>query len=98
MGGDHEMTRTYLHNMVKHPNAGGVLVLGLGCENNQMKTFMETLGEYDESRVRTLVCQEVEDEVEVGTELLKELYDQMKDDKRVSKPLSVLRIGLNSYH
>lgn len=94
MGGDHEMTRTYLHNMVKHPNAGGVLVLGLGCENNQMKTFMETLGEYDESRVRTLVCQEVEDEVEVGTELLKELYDEMCNDVRTTQPISVLRVGL----
>ena len=94
MGGDHVMTRTYLQNMVKHPNAGGVLVLGLGCENNQMKTFMETLGEYDESRVRTLVCQDVEDEVAEGTKLLKELYDVMKDDVRTTHPLSVLRVGL----
>ena len=94
MGGDHEMTKTYLQNMVKHPNAGGVLVLGLGCENNQMKAFMETLGEYDESRVRTLVCQEVEDEVEVGTKLLKELYDEMCDDVRTTQPISVLRVGL----
>ena len=94
MGGDHEMTRIYLQNMVKHPNAGGVLVLGLGCENNQMKAFMETIGEYDESRVRTLVCQEVEDEVEVGTELLKELYDEMCNDVRTTQPISVLRVGL----
>ena len=94
MGGDHEMTKIYLQNMVKHPNAGGVLVLGLGCENNQMKAFMETLGEYDESRVRTLVCQEVEDEVKVGTELLKELYDEMCNDVRTTQPISVLRVGL----
>ena len=94
MGGDHEMTKIYLQNMVKHPNAGGVLVLGLGCENNQMKAFMETLGEYDESRVKTLVCQEVEDEVEVGTELLKELYDEMCNDVRTTQPISVLRVGL----
>ena len=94
MGGDHEMTKIYLQNMVKHPNAGGVLVLGLGCENNQMKAFMDTLGEYDESRVRTLVCQEVEDEVEVGTELLKELYDEMCNDVRTTQPISVLRVGL----
>lgn len=94
MGGDHLMTRTYLQNMVKHPNAGGVLVLGLGCENNQMKAFMETLGEYDETRVRTLVCQEVEDEVSAGVELLKELYDVMKNDVRTTHPVSVLRVGL----
>ena len=94
MGSDHNMTRTYLQNMVKHPNAGGVLVLGLGCENNQMKAFMETLGEYNPERVRTLVCQEVEDEVSVGVELLKELYDVMKDDVRTTHPVSVLRVGL----
>ena len=94
MGSDHNMTRTYLQNMVKHPNAGGVLVLGLGCENNQMKAFMETLGEYNPERVRTLVCQEVEDEVSAGVELLKELYDVMKDDVRTTHPVSVLRVGL----
>lgn len=94
MGGDHLMTRTYLQNMVKHPNAGGVLVLALGCENNQMKSFKETLGEYDEERTRFLVCQEVEDEISEGTKLLKELYDIMKNDKRTTQPISVLRVGL----
>lgn len=94
MGGDLALTRTLLQDMVKHPNAGGVLVLGLGCEENLVSTFKDTLGNYDESRTRFLVSQEVSDEVEEGTKLLKELYDQMKDDKRVTKPLSVLRIGL----
>ena len=94
MGGDLEMTRTFLQDMVKHPNAGGVLVLALGCEENQVDKFKETLGEYDESRVRFLTLQEVSDEIGEGTKLLKELYDNMKDDKRVEKPLSVLRIGL----
>ncbi len=94
MGGDHIMTRTYLQNMVKHPNAGGVLVLGLGCENNQLKAFKETLGVYDESRTKFLVCQEVEDEVAEGVKLLKELYDVMKEDKRTTQPISVLRVGL----
>ncbi len=94
MGNDLALTRTLLQDMVKHPNAGGVLVLGLGCEENLVSTFKETLGDYDEKRTRFLVAQDVNDEVCVGTELLKELYDQMKDDKRVTKPLSVLRIGL----
>lgn len=94
MGSDLALTRTLLQDMVKHPNAGGVLVLGLGCEENLVSTFKETLGDYDESRTRFLVAQDVEDEVEEGTKLLKELYDQMANDKRVTKPLSVLRIGL----
>lgn len=94
MGADLTLTRTLLQDMVKHPNAGGVLVLGLGCEENLVSTFKETLGSYDESRTRFLVAQEVADEVEEGVKILKELYDKMKDDKRVTKPLSVLRIGL----
>lgn len=94
MGADLNLTRTLLQDMVKHPNAGGVLVLGLGCEENLVSTFKDTLGSYDPKRVRFLIAQEVEDEVKEGTKLLKELYDQMKDDRRVTKPLSVLRIGL----
>lgn len=94
MGSDLTLTRTLLQDIAKHPNAGGVLVLGLGCEENLVSTFKETFGDYDKSRVRFLVSQEVADEVSVGVEILKELYDNMKDDKRVTKPLSVLRIGL----
>ncbi|MGM9970414.1 MAG: UxaA family hydrolase [Anaeroplasma sp.] len=94
MGGDLELTRKLLQDMVKHPNAGGVLVLGLGCEENLVSTFKETLGKYDESRTRFLISQDVEDEITEGVKLLHELYENMKDDKRVTKPLSVLRIGL----
>lgn len=94
LGDDHETTKIILQNMVKHPNAGGVLILGLGCENNQIGPFMDTLGNYDENRVKTLITQDVEDEVEEGVKLLKELYDTMKNDKRVEAPISTLKIGL----
>ncbi len=94
MGGDLDLTRTYLQDMVKHPNAGGVLVLGLGCEENQIGKFKETLGTYDEERVRFLNLQDVSDDVEEGTKILNELYDIMKNDKREETTLSNLRIGL----
>lgn len=94
MGGDLELTRIYLQDMVKHPNCGGVLVLSLGCEENQASVFKETLGEYDPKRVKFLTLQEVSDELGEGTRLLKELYDNMKNDVRTKQPLSVLRIGL----
>lgn len=94
MGGDLELTRLLLQDMTKHPNAGGVLVLGLGCEENLISTFKDTLGEYDPLRVKFLNSQDVKDEVEEGTKILKEIYDVMKNDKRVTKPLSCLRIGL----
>ena len=94
MGDDHINTRKTLQNITKHPNAGGVLVIGLGCENNQIKAFEETLGTYDDSRVRFLISQEVEDEIEAGYEMVRALFDHMLKDRRVEKPLSSIRVGL----
>ncbi|MCH5148115.1 MAG: altronate dehydratase [Clostridiales bacterium] len=94
LGDDHERTKLILQKMVKHPNAGGVLVLGLGCENNQMSSFKEGLGKVDESRVKFLVCQEVEDEISTGVELLKQIAEVIKHDKRVEKDISCLKVGL----
>lgn len=94
LGDDHENTRKILRNMVLHPNAGGVLVVGLGCENNQPATFREFLGDYDTERVRFLVCQEVADEEEVGMQLLREIYALAAADVRTEQPLSALRVGL----
>ena len=92
---DHENTRKVLRDIVLHPNAGGVLVLGLGCENNQPEDFMTTLGDYDKDRIRLLVTQKVEgDEVEAGMEILRQLYDQASKDQRQTCPLSCLRVGL----
>lgn len=94
LGDDHENTRKILRNMVLHPNAGGVLVIGLGCENNQPAAFREFLGDYDTERVRFLVCQEVADEEEVGMQLLREIYVLAATDVRTEQPLSALRVGL----
>ena len=94
IGEDHERTRTILQRMVKHPNSGGVLVLGLGCENNRMDVFKETLGDYDEERTEFLIAQDVEDELTAGVELLEKLYAKIKDDKRVEKDISCLKVGL----
>lgn len=94
LGEDHRNTQRILGNIVKHPNAGGVLVLGLGCENNKLEYFKDALGDYDSQRVRFLETQKVGDEVEEGLRALKELYNVMKDDRRSDVPISQLRIGL----
>ena len=73
MGDDQENTRTVLADMVRHPNAGGVLVLGLGCENSNIPVLKEYIGEYDEQRVKFLQCQDVEDEQAEAMKLLEEL-------------------------
>lgn len=93
-GEDHLRTRTLLQCMVRHPNAGGVLVLGLGCENNTMKDFRATLGDYDEKRVRFLVAQDVGDEIAEGVKLLRELYFVAEKDRRVTKGIECLNVGL----
>ncbi|WP_189031593.1 UxaA family hydrolase [Paenibacillus albidus] len=94
LGDDHVNTRTILGNAVKHPNAAGVLVLGLGCENNNLQEFKESLGSYDEERVKFLVSQEVGNEVEEGVKLLKEIFQAVQNDQREEVPLSELKIGL----
>lgn len=92
---DHENTRKVLRDIVLHPNAGAVLVVSLGCENNQPEDFMAMLGDYDQSRIKLMVTQRVEgDEVEEGMKILRELYAIAKQDKREVCPLSELRVGL----
>lgn len=95
LGDDHENTKKILRDMVHHPNAGGILVVGLGCENNQPKVFEEFCGDYDRNRVKFMVCQEVEgDEVEAGLKIARELFEQACTYKRTEQPASKLRIGL----
>lgn len=94
LGDDHINTQKALAQLIRHPNAGGVLVLGLGCENNQISSLKTFIGEYDEKRIKFLVAQDVEDEVEAGYELLKEIYAEMKNDRREPIPLSELKVGL----
>ncbi|HRZ98038.1 MAG TPA: altronate dehydratase family protein, partial [Paludibacter sp.] len=94
LGDDHENTRKVLRDMVLHPNAGGVLIVGLGCENNQVKAFREILGDFDESRIKFMETQKVDDEYEEGLTLLREIYDVVSMDVREDVPLSELKIGL----
>lgn len=94
LGDDHENTKTILADLVKHPNAGGVLVLGLGCENNTMDQFKAALGPVDEERVKFIVTQQVGNEVEAGIKALTEIYHAMEKDTREDIPVSELKIGL----
>ncbi|MGN1228824.1 MAG: UxaA family hydrolase [Prevotella sp.] len=95
LSGDHENTRKILRDITLHPNAGGVLVLGLGCENNQPDLFEQLLGDYDHERIKFLVTQRVDgDEVEAGMEILRDLYAKASEDRRQTVPVSKLRVGL----
>lgn len=94
LGEDHGNTKRILSDIVKHPNAGGVLILGLGCENNQVDQMLELLKDFPMDRVRTLVVQDVENEIESGIIFLKELVDLMKHDIREELPVSELKVGL----
>lgn len=92
---DHEATRKVLRDIVLHPNAGAVLVLSLGCENNQPEDFMAMLGDYDKDRIKLVVTQRVEgDEVEECMNVLRNLYAIAKNDCREDVPVSKLRVGL----
>lgn len=94
LGDDHANTRKLLVSLAKHPNAGGVLILSLGCENLTMEQFKAEFGEWDEDRVKFLVCQQSEDELAEGARLLKELADYADSFKREKINANKLVIGL----
>lgn len=94
LGGDLETTQKVLCGLIRHPNAGGVLVLGLGCENNRMEDMKRLLDDTDSERVRFLSIQDCEDEIEEGMKILSELKEIMARDSRVPVPLSKLRIAV----
>lgn len=94
MGDDQEATRAILADLINHPNAGGVLVLGLGCENSNIEVLKPYIGDYDENRVKFLVCQEQEDEMEAGAELLDELIAYASEFRREPISASQLVIGM----
>ena len=94
MGDDQENTRQILADLINHPNAGGVLVLGLGCENSNIDELKKYIGNYDKERVRFLVAQESEDEINDALEIIKELASQVCQYKREPIPASELIIGM----
>lgn len=94
LGDDQLATQKILANMVRHPNAAGVLILGLGCENNHIAEFKKILGEYSPERVKFLVAQDAEDEIEEGLKLIGELVQHALTFKRQKCPASRLIVGL----
>lgn len=94
LGGDHKITQLILKGLVNHPNAAGVLVLGLGCENNNIGEFKKALGEYNPNRVKFLNAQDSTDEIADGIKLIDELKEYAKTFKREPISVSKLRIGL----
>lgn len=96
-GYDAENTENALAMAVRHPNCGGALVLGLGCEDIRIEVFkktLEALGGFDPQRVLFLETQQVEDEIPLGTSMLHRLYEAARFDRREEVPMSALRIGL----
>ena len=94
MGDDQENSRKILADLINHPNAGGVLVLGLGCENSSIDVLKTYIGDYDEKRVKFVVSQECEDEIETAIEAIKELIDYAATFEREPISVSKLVIGM----
>ena len=94
MGDDQENSRKILADLINHPNAGGVLVLGLGCENSSIDVLKTYIGDYDEKRVKFVVSQECEDEIETAIEAIKELIGYAATFEREPISVSKLVIGM----
>ncbi|MCH5184643.1 MAG: altronate dehydratase [Oscillospiraceae bacterium] len=94
LGEDHKTTQKILKGLIEHPNAGGVLVLGLGCENNNIGEMKKILGDYDGDRIKFLNVQESDDEIEDGVRIISGLKKHAEGFERESVPLSELCVGL----
>ena len=94
LGDDHRHTRTVLSDLVHNPNAGAVLVLGLGCENNQIARLKEVIGPMPAGKVQFLVCQEQQDEIGAGVALMGQLCAYAAQFTRTPRSVSQLVLGL----
>lgn len=94
LGGDMHITQQILKGLINHPNAGGVLVLGLGCENNNIAEMKKVLGDVNSERVKFLSVQACEDEISEGEKLIEELFNNASRYKREAVSISRLKIGL----
>ncbi|WP_423188163.1 UxaA family hydrolase [Alishewanella sp. d11] len=94
LGDDLSNTRELLAGLIQHPNAGAVLILGLGCENNQLAKLLQASPDVDQQRIRAFNAQQVEDEVEQGLAAVGELLAIMAEDQRSACPVSELVMGM----
>lgn len=95
MGEDHKNTQKVLAGLINNPNAGAVLVVGLGCENNNIEEFKKVLGTYNPDRVKFLNSQDIKgNEVDAGVDIVKELLEYANKSQREKCPISTLKIGL----
>lgn len=94
LGEDFEITQRILRGIIRHPNAGGVLLVSLGCENNDLQHFLPVLGDYDHNRIKTMVTQDVNgDEVAEGIRLVEEILETVSKDARCQIPVSELKVA-----
>ena len=94
LGDDNKITQLVLKGLITHPNAGGVLVLGLGCENNNIAEMKKVLGDFDAERIRFLNTQDVKNELDEGIKIINELKEIASRDKREAVSINRLRVGL----
>lgn len=94
LGDDLKHTQKLLASLANHPNAAGVLVVGLGCENNQIDSFKQVIGDFNPERIKFMKSQEVEDELEVGLSLIEQLVEYAEKFQREPVSVSKLKLGL----
>ena len=94
LGDDLDYTRKIISALAAHPNAGGVVIIGLGCENNQLSRLLEDIDPIFHDRIRSFTAQQVEDEEASGMQSIHELMEIMAQDKRTTLPASKLALGM----
>jgi len=92
-----DVLRRTLAGYARHPNLAGVLIVGLGCERNQVAALVESQGLAAGPQVRTLVMQETggtRATIAAGIRAVEEMLPLADAARRQAVPASHLKIGL----
>ncbi len=94
LGDDLAGTRAALAALCDNPNAGGVVLIGLGCESNQLDALIACVPERSRAKLRVLRAQDAGDELAEVLALIDDLVDELAPLRREEAPASALTVGL----
>jgi altronate hydrolase len=94
LGDDLDGTARLLAALASSPNAGGVLLIGLGCEENQLSALLDRIPAERRDRVRSVGAQLSADEYAAAETAIDELVALAAQDRRETVGIGALRLGL----
>jgi galactarate dehydratase len=86
-----------LSGYAKNPNFAGILMIGLGCETNQIEPILEKFGLAEGPLLRTMTIQRLggtRKTIETASEIIREMLPLANAMQRTTVPLSGIKLAL----